>query len=376
MAGCLVPDLEGKPYLSKFLFDKITDIDNFEKAYKQTIKGQSKYKKEALIFNKNAVYNLEKLRKSVIEGTYRFSGYTRFTVYEPKERIIDAPGFKDKIVQIAINNVLKGVYYPCFIYSSYACIDNKGTHRCVDRIQHYIKKAKWQYGEKAFFINLDIKKFFYSIDRKILKNLLTKKIKCKRTLNLLYVIIDSANDISPKGMPLGNTLSQICANIYMNELDQYAKRKLSLKYYVRYADDVVIIIEDREKAKKIKSKLIKFIDEKLNLKPNKRKTQIFPINQGINTIGFKIHATHRLLRNNSKKKIKRKCKKMRQLIINKDMTQEKAEQIINSWKGHAEHANSYNFIQSLLKKNDYIIMDKERVFKIDMKIINKERDIR
>ncbi|MFW6015058.1 MAG: reverse transcriptase domain-containing protein [bacterium] len=355
------------------LFTKITDIENFEEAYKQTIQGKSKYKKEALIFNQNAVYNLEKLRQRVIKGKYKFSGYTRFTVYEPKERVIDAPGFKDKIVQIAINNVLKGVYYPCFIYSSYACIDNKGTHRCVDRIQYYIRKAKWQYGEKAFFINLDIKKFFYSIDRKILKNLLTKKIKCDKTLNLLYEIIDSADAISPKGMPLGNTLSQICANIYMNELDQYSKRKLSLKYYVRYADDVVIIVKNREKAKEIKNKLIQFINKKLNLKPNKRKTQIFPINQGINTVGFKIHATHRLLRNKSKKKIKRKCKKMRKLIIDGDMTKEKAEQILNSWKGHADHANSYNFIQSLLEKNDYITMNDDNVFKIDIKIINKER---
>lgn len=356
------------------LFKRITDIENFEKAYKQTIKGKSKYKSEALIFSKDAVYNLEKLRQKVITGTYRFSNYNRFTVYEPKERIIDAPRFKDKIVQIAINNVLKSVYYSCFIYSSYACIDKKGTHKCVDRIQRYIKKAKWQYGEGAFFINLDIKKFFYNIDRKILKTLLAKKITCKNTLDLLYEIIDSAKQISPKGMPLGNTLSQICANISMNELDQFAKRKLSLKYYVRYADDVVIIVKNRKTAKEIKNKLVNFVNKKLNLKANKKKTQIFPINQGINTIGFKIHATHRLLRNNSKKKIKRKCKKMRQLIVDRNMNQEKAEQILNSWKGHAEHANSYNFIQSLLNKNDYIIMNDKNVFKIDMEIINKERD--
>ena len=372
MASCLVPEMEGKPYLSN-LFKKITNIENFEESYKQTIKGKSKYKKEALVFSKDAVYNLENLRQKVINRTYKFSGYNRFTVYEPKERIIDAPGFEDKIVQIAINNILKSVYYPCFIFSSYACIDNKGTHKCVDRIQHYIRKAKWQYGEDAFFVNLDIKKFFYNIDRKILKSLLAKKINCENTLDLIYKIINSADSISPKGMPLGNTLSQICANIDMNELDQYSKRKLSLKYYVRYADDVVIIVENRKIAKEIQSKLIKFLDKSLNLKPNKRKTQIFPINQGINTVGFKIYATHRLLRNDSKKKIKRKCKKMRRLIIDKNMTQEKAEQILNSWKGHAEHGNSYNFIQTLLKKNDYITLNKEGIFKIDIKIINKER---
>lgn len=360
--------------MSQSLFSKITAIDNFEKSYNQTIKGQSKYKKEALIFNKNAVYNLERLRQQVINGKYQFSGYTRFTVYEPQKRIIDAPGLKDKIVQIAINNMLKEVYYPCFIYSSYACIDDKGTHKCVDRIQHYTRKAKWEYGDDAFFINIDIKKFFYSIDRKILKSLLKKKIKCQKTLSLIYKIIDSADSISLKGMPLGNTLSQICANIYMNELDQFAKRKLSLKYYVRYADDVVIIVKNRKTAKEIKNKLTDFVNKKLNLKANKKKTQIFPINQGVNTIGFKIHATHRLLRNDSKRKIKRKCRKMRQLIIKGDMTIEKAEQMLNSWKGHADHANSYNFIQKILNKHDYIYTDDEDVFKIDMKIIKKECD--
>lgn len=351
------------------IFDRIVDEENIYQAYKKALEGDSKYNPEAMKFMMDEVYNLDKLRQSLIDGTYEFDGYIRLIVFEPKKRIVDAPHFKDKIVQLAINNVLKEIYNPCFIHDSYASIDNKGTHKCVDRIQHFIRKAKWQYGEDAYIIKVDIRKFFYSIDRDILKSFLPKKIKCKKTLRLIYHIIDSAEVIDDLGLPLGNTLSQICANIYLNKLDQYCKRKLSLKYVVRYMDDVIIVVENKEKAREINNLVSSFVRQELNLICNEDKTKIFPINQGVNAIGFKIHATHRLLRNDSKKKIKRKIKAMPNLINKGKLTVEKAEQMLNSWKGHAEHANSYNFIQSLIEKHDFLYLVKKKnktIFKIDV----------
>ena len=188
---------------------------------------------------------------------------------------------------------------------------------------------------------------------------------------MLFKIINSADILSVLGMPLGNTLSQICANVYMNVIDQVAKRKLSLKYYVRYADDVVIIVKDKEKAKAVLLSIKAIIKERLDLEVNDNKTKVFPINQGVNTVGFKIYATHRLLRDDSKKKMKRKAKKMRGLLTSGKMKPEKAEQILNSWKGHAQHGNSYNFIKKLIEKNDYIYISKKGVLKVDMSKINK-----
>ena len=338
------------------LFDRIVDEENIYQAYRKALKGDGKYHIEAMEFMFDEVYNLQELRKSLIDGTYEFSGYIRFTVYEPKERIVDAPHFKDKIVQLAINNVLKEIYNKSFIYDSYACIDDKGTHKCAKRIQHLMRKAKWEYGEETTVIKGDFKKFFYSIDRDILKTLLRKKIKCRRTLDLLFIIIDSADIIDPLGLPLGNTLSQICANIYLNEFDNYCKRKLSLKYYARYMDDFVIVVENREVAREILNLVTQFAEDVLKLKLNQSKTKIFPINQGVNTIGYKIYTTHMLLRNESKKKIKRKIRAMPRLILEGKMTIEKAEQILNSWKGHAEHGDSYNFIQSLLDRFDFLYL--------------------
>lgn len=335
------------------------------KAYKQSLARGGKYKVEAMLFAKDETYSLQQLRQSLIDETYNLDEYIEFMVYEPKKRVINAPHYKDKIVQLSINNILKEVYNKCFIFDSYACIDKKGTHKCVERISHFMRKAKWEYGNEAYIIKMDIKKFFYSIDRDVLKKIYAKKIKCEKSLRLIYRIIDSSAMIDELGLPLGNTLSQISANVYMNEADQYAKRKLGLKYYVRYADDIVIIVKNKETAIKVLTKLTKVLEDQLNLALNKNKTKIFPISQGVNTVGFKIHTTHRMLRNESKKKVKRKTKKFPKLLANQEITKEKVEQIINSWYGHAKYADSHNFINSLMSKNNYIYQNSKGALKID-----------
>lgn len=345
-------------------FNEITKTENLEYAFKLSQKGKSKYKTDAMKFSLNETKNLDNLQMRIINKEYRFGKYINFKVYEPKERVINAPQFEDKLVQLAINNKLKHIYQPAFIYDSYACLDNKGTHKAVERVSHFMRKASWQYGKEAFIIKLDIRKFFYTIDRSVLKKLLPKKIKCKSTLELLYEIIDSANVIDPLGLPLGNLLSQLCANMYMNELDQYCKRKLSLKYYVRYADDVIVIVKNKDEANRILISMIEFLKSTLKLNVNEKKTKIFPVEQGVNAYGFKIYKTHRLLRDDSKKKIKRKAKKMRRLIAEGLMSVEKAEQILNSWLGHAQNGSSRNFINKLLERNDYIYMNTKGILKI------------
>lgn len=348
------------------LYDEIPKDENMWAAYKQTIKGDNKYARQAIKFSMNETYNLQELTEELKGHSYRFGGYSRSVVYEPKERIIDAPRlFRDKIVQIAINTVLKRLYQPCFIYDSYACLDGRGTHKCVNRIQHFLRKAKWEHGPDAFIIKTDVKEFFYSIDRKILKGILRKKIRCKRTLALLDHIIDSADEISPIGLPLGNTLSQLFGNIYLNELDQYCKRKLRIRYYVRYMDDTIAVMPTKEEAQGTLLQMRDFIEEELSLSFNEKKTKIFPLDQGVNAVGFKIYPTHRLLRNDSKKKIKRKTKKMPGLIKNGRMTVEKGNQMLSSWQGHADNGSSYNFMNNLLSKRSFLYIDKKSNLRID-----------
>lgn len=298
----------------------------------------------------------------------------------PKERTINAPHYRDKVIQLAINNVLKEIYKPKFIYDSYACIDDKGTHECVKRTQYLMRKAKWEYGDNAFIVKTDVKKFFYSIVRNILKEIIAKTIKEKETLELMYLIIDSADVIDLLGMPLGNVVSQLCANIYMNTIDQYAKRNLGLKYYIRYMDDIVIIVENKERAKEVLELIRTKIETELSLKLNENKSKIFPIAQGVNFIGFKIYPTHMLLRDDSKKRIKQKLRKFKPMLIEEKITIEKVEQILNSWHGHAEQANSHMFVQSLLDRFDYIELvetikngKKKRILKVKRGVIEDAR---
>lgn len=339
--------------MSTLLFNEIFSLENMEKAYKQSLKAEGKYKHEALIFQRNETINLERLRNSLFDRSYKFSGYNTFKVYEPKERVINAPHYKDKIVQLAMNNVLKEIFVPTFISDSYACMDNRGTHKAVERVQRNLKKGAWEFGQQAYICKVDVSKFFYSIDRDILKRLYRKKIKEADVLWVMDAVTDSGALVDDVGLPLGNTMSQLCANIYMDALDQYCKRYLKYKYYVRYADDVVIVLPNKESALKAQKLCADFLDERLNLRINPKKTQIFPIRQGVNCFGFKIYTTHRLLRDSSKKKLKRKIKKMPYLIAKEKMTIDKANQMLASWSGHARYASSINFAQSILDKRPY-----------------------
>ena len=349
------------------LFNEIICSENVEEAYRLCMQGKTKFKVDAILFDKDKTYNINMLISELKNKTYKMSEYTEFYVYEPKQRKIYAPCFRDKLVQMMINNIVKEMFNKSFIFDSYACIDSKGTHKSAERIQNFIKRASFEYGKGAFIIKIDIKKFFYSIDREVLKTFLPKMIKCDLTLSLINLIIDSSpNEL---GLPLGNITSHMLANYYLHQVDVFIKRKLSVKYYVRYMDDMMIIVKDKEKAKGILNFVEKFINEILKLELNKKKTKISPVEQGVNMVGYKIYKTHRLLRNDSKKKIKRKMKKIPDLIFFNKITKEKSEQMLNSWLGHARNCCSYNFISKLINKHNYIKIDKQGTLKINEEVI-------
>ena len=336
------------------LFNDSFRYTSLYNAYRKSLLADGRFKPEALIFQRNESVNLMNLQKELYYRTYKFSGYMTFEVHEPKRRIINAPHYRDKIVQLSLHETLSEVFIPRFINHSYACMTDRGTHAAVDQVQKNLKVAKWKWGKDAYICNVDVRKFFYSIDRDILKEQYRRVIKEEDMLWIIDDIVDSGGLIDEIGLPLGNTLSQLCANIVLNDLDQYCKRYLGYKYYVRYADDVVIVLPNKEEAQRAKELCMEFLVERLNLEANKWKSQIYPIEQGINAFGYKIYTTHRLLRDDSKKKIKRKIKKMPRLIANGRMTIDKANELLGSWSGHAEHANSYNFMRSIVERRPYI----------------------
>ena len=344
------------------LYERIYDTKNLEESYKRTQSGNRKYRKEAIYFAMSKERKLRCLQKELEDRTYRPGSYIEFYVFEPKKRLVHAPHIRDKIVQFSIHTVLQGVYRPVFIKDSYACLEDKGAHEAVHRIQHYMRLAQWKY-EEPYIVKIDVRKFFYSINRDILKTIYRKKIPESEQdfLRILDMIVDSSPE-GEKGLPLGNVTSQDFANIYLNEVDQFCKRYLGLKWYIRYMDDICIVVKDRETARDVLAKIRTYVKDHLDLELNE-KTHIYPLAQGINTLGFRIHTIHLEVRNSSKAAMKRRIKKIDEKVQSGRLTKKQAQQSVNAWLGHARHSNSYNLAKKIFEKYDYIqIEDKDWKF--------------
>jgi RNA-directed DNA polymerase len=338
------------------LFCKHLSFESLMEGYKNALKGNKKYKIKAINFYYYDMVMLGNLHKELHEGTYKPGEYTQFMVYEPKERLINAPAFRDKIVQFAVHQALCDVYGKIYVKHSYACLEGRGPHRCALKIQHNLQKCKRLYGD-AWIIKADIKKYFYSIDRGILKKMLRKKIKDPKMLWLLDIIIDSSPE-GEVGISLGCVTSQDLATIYLNELDQYLVRYLGCRYYSRFMDDIVVVLPSRSEAEEVLRKMRLYLAKKLNLQTNS-KTKIFPLRQGVNACGYKIKTTHLELREGSKRAMKRRMKAMDRKVKSGQLTVKSVQQAVNSWIGHAIHCSSYSLIMKIFLPYDYI--DREGV---------------
>jgi RNA-directed DNA polymerase len=198
------------------LFEKTFCRENLYAAYRDARQGKRK-KRACFVFEKNLGTELEKLYQDVQGGTYRPDPYYSFIVREPKERVIHAPSFRDVVLQHAIYRVIYPVFNRTFIDTSFACRKGYGTHKARD----YAREALRKYSADSYTLKLDIRKFFYSIDRVILKSLLERKIKDKGLIRIMMLFAEMESDT---GIPIGNLLSQLYALIYLNPLDHYVKR--------------------------------------------------------------------------------------------------------------------------------------------------------
>lgn len=240
--------------------------------------------------------------------------------------------------------MLRDVYEPKFIFDSYSCIRNKGNAKAVKRIQSFIRKLEMD-GD-VWVYKLDVSKFFPSLDREILKSQYSKHLSCKNTLNLCYTIIDGSPN--EKGIPLGSVTSQLSANVYMNPLDQYMKRKVKCKYYVRYADDIFILSWSKESAKIMGDACRDYITGRLNLRCPCDKVYLCNVTRnGLDGLGYKIYSTHILLNSRAKIRVKRRVSKTLKDLSNGLITQDEADLVFSSWMGYAGLANTYNFRKTL-----------------------------
>jgi len=271
------------------IFDKIIKIDNILLAQKKARKGKE-HQYGIQLFDRGSAANWFSVYFQLKNKTYKTSAYKNFKIYEPKERLISCLPYIDRIVHHMIMNVLEAIFVAMFTADTYSCIKGKG----IVSFWRNFRKALRDIPGTKYCLEIDIVKFYPSIDHRILKKQLRRKFKDPDLLWLLDGIIDSA-----PGVPIGNYLSQYFANFYLTGFDHWIKEELGVKYYFRYSDDIRILCETKEDLHRFRIAIEQYLQQKLKLtiKPNYR---VFPVELGVDVVGFKFFRYHTLLRKSIK----------------------------------------------------------------------------
>lgn len=349
----------------KNVFDKIFSLDNLYAALEDAVQGR-RYKREALVYTLDSWALLQELREEVLSGTYHIDRYYIFYIYEPKKRMIMSISFKHRIVQWAIYRIINPMLVSGYIEDSYGCIPGRGSLSAMQRLRYWIEQASRK-DEQWFYLKLDISKYFYRVSHRILKKILAKKIKDARLLEVLYSVIDckhtpfglplgaSPGDVPLEdrlydvGMPIGNLLSQVFANVYLDVLDQFCKRVLKIHFYIRYMDDVIILCNDKIQLREWKDQVEVFLINELELHLN-NKTCIRPISQGIEFVGYRIWPDRVIVRKSTSLRIKRALRGLAVKYSKYEVTMQDVTSALQSYLGMLEHCDSEALVKKILDK--------------------------
>lgn len=316
------------------IFQQIANIDNINYADNKARKQKKNF--GIIKHDKNREKDNNELSDQFSNLTYKTSDYSIFKIYEPKEReIYRLPYYPDRIAHHAIMNIMEDIWVKTFINQSYSCIKGRGIHKLNKDLKETLNNDPE--GTK-YCLKLDITKFYPSINHDILKTIIRKKIKDKKLLRILDGIIDSA-----KGVPIGNYLSQFFANLYLTYFDHWLKEEVKIKYYFRYADDIVILADDKDILHKYLILIKLYLSNILKLQV-KSNYQIFPVSsRGIDFIGYKFYHTHVLLRKSIKYRM--------QILLNKyktcKITLDNLKRRCSSYFGWLKYCNSKKLLQKI-----------------------------
>lgn len=330
------------------IFNQIISLENLFGAW-DLFKIGKRRKADVQEFERNLEDNIFALRKELEDKTYSHGGYTSFYITDPKVRHIHKALVRDRVIHHALFNMLYPIFDKIFISDSYSCRTNKGTHKAVDRFQIYGSEVTKNNTKNCFILKCDIQKFFASIDHSILKTLIRKKIKDENALWLVTIIIDSFHSEVgfAKGAPIGNLTSQLFANIYLNEFDQFMKQDLKIPYHIRYSDDFVILSESKEFLVNLIPIIEKYLKDNLKLTLHPNKISIRPYHQGIDYLGYVLFPYHRLPRTRTRKRIFTKLESHIALWKSEKIPITTIDNSLQSYFGFLKHANSYKLTQKL-----------------------------
>lgn len=342
------------------LYETLYHPLNLWAAYRLAAKGK-RYTPAVASFEYDLEKNLLEIENDLKDGTYQPGGYHSFEIKKPKRRLVNAAPFRDRVVHHALMNVIEPFFERQFIFDSYANRKFKGTHAALDRATYFLRRYD-------YVMHLDVRQFFPSVDHEILISILSRTLGDERVMNLARKIISSGSGVQaseydmvyfpnddlfalnrPRGLPIGNLTSQHWANVYLNELDQYAKRVLKCRAYIRYVDDILLFADDKETLHEWKKQIIQFL-QTLRLTIHETKAQPRPCYTGVPFLGFIVFPDHRRLKPANGYAFQRRLKKMLILYRRGELSQREFSSRLVSWVNHASFGDTWNLRKSILIK--------------------------
>ncbi len=323
-------------------YEDIISVENLLLAWREFVRGKRK-KADVQEFQYNLMSNILSLHNDLKAKTYGHGGYEAFKINDPKPRDIHKASVRDRLLHHALYRKLYPYFDTTFIHDSYSCRNGKGTHKAINQFRNFAHKVSKNYTKTCWVLKCDIRKFFASIDQEILMEILKRHIVDTDILSLLGDVIksfktntdeDVVNKVSPcstsKGLPLGNLTSQLLVNIYMNEFDQFVKHTLSVKQYIRYADDFVFLSQDKKYLAEIVRYIVLFLEVTLRLELHPHKVSISTHASGVDFLGWVHFPHHRVLRTTSRNRMERKLKES-----------EYKDAVVQSYLGLLSHGNGW-----------------------------------
>jgi retron-type reverse transcriptase len=340
------------------LYGELTHFHNLCLAYRKAARGK-RGQPAVAAFEFDLEGQVLRLQEELQNKTYQPGAYRSFYVREAKRRLISAAPFRDRVVHHALCNVIEPIFERTFIADSYANRIGKGTHRALDRAQALAQCH-------PYVLQCDVEQFFPSVDHIILRDVLAGKIADSDVLWLIESILASGEGVlrseyspvyfpgddlfaihRPRGLPIGNLTSQFWANVYLNELDQFVKRTLHCRAYLRYVDDFLLFSEDKRQLWAWKAAIAQFLVG-LRLTLHQRESTVYPVSNGIPFLGFRLYDTHRRLKRRNGVSFARRLRQWYTAVAQGELALQGLHARVQGWVAHAEHGNTWGLRRSLL----------------------------
>lgn len=321
-------------------FDDIVSLNNLLKAWEEFVSDKNN-KPDIQEFRSNLMNNILLLRDELVHNCYNHSGYEAFNISDPKPRRIHKTAVCDRLLHHAICRILYPFFDRTFSADSYSSRVKKGTHKSLNRFREFFRKVSKNNNKTCWVLKCDIRKFFDNIDHKILIDILKSYILDQDIIWLLEKVIYSFSKTSGKGLPLGNLTSQLFVNIYMNEFDQFVKHRLKAKYYIRYADDFVVLSRDKPWLEELLFRMGDFLEERLKLSLHPDKLFIKTLSSGVDFLGWVHFPGHRVLRTTTKRRMLKK------------LGQNSKTEVVASYFGLLSHGNTNKIKKMILSKHEF-----------------------